>query len=210
LARLAKRALWIGENRNHARRELLLYRGLRESENEPIHNLRRARAIAYVLAHYPVVVDPHDLLVGKLSTEPLTDGEAAELRDAGSYMREIRRGLCYGSGGTGGHRTVDFETLLDCGAEGILRQVEERAAGIDFSRVEHAEAACFYERIFGARGRTRGERPRPLAFDIRCSVFDISPSPAQVVGDDRPSGRALSQLYCTGRYLGAKSPSRRE
>lgn len=147
LKELAQRAQWIGENRNPARRRLLLLRGFRESEDESTHNLRRAKAIAHVLDHYPVVIDPGDLLVGKLTTEPLAAEEAQELRAGGAYLQELQRGLRFdpGSGGVGGHRTVDFEKLLRLGGAGLLREVEDRAAGIDYSRAEDVRRAAFYE-----------------------------------------------------------------
>jgi formate C-acetyltransferase len=147
LKQLAQRAQRVGENRNPSRRRLLLLRGFRENEDEKVHNLRRAKAIAHVLDHYPVEIDPEDLLVGKLTTEPLTAGEGRELRAGEPYLRELQRGLRFdpGSGGVGGHRTVDFEKFLRLGVDGLLREVEDRAAAIDYSRPEDVRRSAFYE-----------------------------------------------------------------
>jgi len=50
----------------------------REHRNEPVHNVRRTEVIAYVLDHYPTVVDAGDLLARSLlpRTERLIDSPA--------------------------------------------------------------------------------------------------------------------------------------
>lgn len=134
---LSEQARERGERREHRRKQLLMLRGLRECGDEPAHNVRRARMIAHALEHYPVVIDEDDLLVGKLSADPLTDDETRELEVGWDLLAEEGRGLRYKSGGVGGHRTVDFETLLRLGVNGILAEVGGRA-GAD----PHFPEAC--------------------------------------------------------------------
>jgi formate C-acetyltransferase len=140
---LRRQAQERGENRNRQLERLLMLRGLRANADEPVRNLRRAKTIAHMLDHYPVVIDREDLLVGKLSTQRLAPEEARELADGGDELAEEGRGLRYGNGGTGGHRTVDFETLLELGVTGVLQQVYDRRKAADSDDRQGAETGQF-------------------------------------------------------------------
>lgn len=131
LSERARRAQWRGEHRCPERRRLLLARGFALHRDEPAPTLRRAKVLGYVLDHYPVVIDDGDRLVGKFLSAPLSEAETDELRAAGPLLAGLQQGLRFGpgSGGVGGHRTIDFETLLAKGVRGLLDEVERRAAG---------------------------------------------------------------------------------
>ena len=79
MASRRERALWRSEHRGLGYKQLLLHRGFLLNADEPVHSLRRARAIAYVLDHYPVEIGDDDLLVGRYAPRELTDGDTAEL-----------------------------------------------------------------------------------------------------------------------------------
>jgi hypothetical protein len=56
-------------------KQLLRYRGFLEHETESVHNVRQAKVIAYILENYPVEIGERDFLVGKYTTQALTEEE---------------------------------------------------------------------------------------------------------------------------------------
>jgi formate C-acetyltransferase len=145
--RRRERAQWIAEHRNYGRKALLFARGYRDALSDPLPNVRRARAIAHVLEHYPVEVGEDDLLVGRYTSgHVLSEDERCELAELGKLIAPFHRGLPYGSGGlTGGHRVVDYELLLKEGVQGILDDIARRERALDGTHEGDAEAASFYE-----------------------------------------------------------------
>ena len=58
-----------------ARNTLLLYRGMRDHDDESTAGLRFAHGIAHTLDHYPVELDDDSLIVGTYSSLDLTPEE---------------------------------------------------------------------------------------------------------------------------------------
>lgn len=146
------KAQWTGTHRCPARAGFLFAQGLRRHRDEAALNVRRAKAIAHVLDHYPVVIDEDDRLLGKLSTRPLTAAENDEYAALGELVMQEKGGLRYGplSGGVGGHRTIDFESLMEHGVEGLLEQVQPSGAFYEACRVALEALLRFAERYRAA------------------------------------------------------------
>jgi formate C-acetyltransferase len=144
--RLRSAALEIYDRQCRGRLKLLQYRAFQAHQNEPVHNIRQARVIAHILEHYPIEIRDEDLLVGRYSTVVLSDDEALEVKNADHLLGVFQRGLLFrpGSGGVGGHRTVDFEKMLRLGVQGVLDEALERDATIDYTCPSDAEKANFY------------------------------------------------------------------
>lgn len=141
-----RRALERGGRNNSELKQFLASRGFQLFAHEPVHNVRRAHVIAHILDHYPAALEPDDLLAGRYAERPLTGPEREEWAKAESVTRLFRSGFRYGpgSGGTGGHRTIDFETVLTRGIQSLLEEIAERSSAVDYSQPEDAERGFFY------------------------------------------------------------------
>ena len=185
------RAQRIGEAGDADLRRLLLTRGAEAAADEPAHNVRRARMIAYALDHYPVVIDDGDLLVGKPCAEPLDAVARRELEAKGDVLSRLFEPLRYGpgNGGTGGHRTIDFETLMAGGVDGVRAEVERRdragegdASARDFRRAALVALdgllrfAARYRATLETRAREAADPARRAAFEELAAVFSRIPA----------------------------------
>lgn len=140
---LRDRALYNGRHRNLELLEILRYRGLMENEDEPIHNVRRAKVIRSILQNHPVEIDPRELLVGRYAVGTLPEEARAELAAAREYIR--RAGMLGGAAGGGtGHRVIDYEQVLCIGIEGILTEIGQREREISYADPDAVERTHFY------------------------------------------------------------------
>jgi pyruvate-formate lyase len=121
-----KRSLARGVQRDPKRPQLLLFEGLAADASEPDVRLRRARAIAHVLDRYPVVHECGERIVGRFDTQRLSPEEERRLEKAYAHVDATYPRLRFGhtNGGVGGHRTIDFSSLLTHGVDGILAEID--------------------------------------------------------------------------------------
>ncbi len=100
---------------------------------------RRSFAYAYVLEHMHPVILEDELIVGQPDFAPLTGQEAAEWEALQPCWEAIARDF-----GRTDHMSLDFESLLKLGAEGLLAQIREKRSALDLTAPENLEALDFY------------------------------------------------------------------
>jgi len=122
--------------------EYWFYKSILDTPPEFAHNLRRARMDAYVLDHYSVVIDPDELLAGKMSCGfRLAPEMEADLARGKDIYQHAQGGLTQADTH---HRVIDYEKLLSTGISGVLAEIDGKLADIDFSRPDHARQYAFY------------------------------------------------------------------
>ncbi|MHB9032251.1 MAG: pyruvate formate lyase family protein [Anaerolineae bacterium] len=120
--------------------ELLWARSWVTSAHEPWNLVRRARATAAALSGLTPEISPDELLVGKFPSRLLTSDEEAELS-------QWRQGASRGANPVNGqraHMSIDYETLLRLGLQGIREQIGIFRSRLDPSLPAEMEKDAFY------------------------------------------------------------------
>ncbi len=124
----------------HSGRQQLLWLKGYISSDADTSRLKRACAEAYVLQNMRPVINPDELIVGLPDFSELTDDEKAELKTLSEKSCCIPPARNHS-----GHMTLDFEKLLNIGVEGLLGEVRERRAALNFDDPEDFSRDEFYE-----------------------------------------------------------------
>ncbi len=105
------------------------------------YRLRKSHADAYLLDHMEPVINDDELLVGLPDVTPLTEEEAAEYKRLEEGMTFAPRS----SPITAEHMALDYEKLIRIGVNGLLDEVNCRAAALDLNVPENIDKCEFYD-----------------------------------------------------------------
>jgi pyruvate-formate lyase len=119
---------------------LLSARAWAESAGEPWTVVRRARETAAILRGITPVIDPGELLVGKYCDRPLTADEREELAHYREWADPARPPVL----GQRAHMAIDYDKLLQLGADGVRQQIEAYRERLDLARPADVEQDAFY------------------------------------------------------------------
>ncbi len=126
-------AVWLGYN------ELLWGRSWLSSSDERWNIVRRGMATAEILRGLPPEIGPHEILVGKFPTRPLTDEERAEFEH---WRYDVTRATFQAFGGS--HMAIDYERLLRLGLVGLREQIAGYRARLDVTLPDDVAKDAFY------------------------------------------------------------------
>ena len=119
----------------------LFYSSYLKHKDKNFHELIRSGIDVGILDGTPAIIGEDDLIAGRLDFTPKNDAETEELMQKCSGMNAI--------GGIGTHatthRALDYEKLLKKGINGILAEVREYQANIDFSDPDCTQKRIFYK-----------------------------------------------------------------
>lgn len=119
----------------------LYAKGFLESANaESTLSCRCARATACMFENASAVIDDNELIVGKMSCRELTGEEQKEWEYLSVYSLPSKPRLH----GQTAHMAVDFERLLEKGAEGIIEDLTGYMVTLDLSVPEELDKYDFY------------------------------------------------------------------
>lgn len=66
---LRERAFDNGRHVDYKTRRMLFIKGLYEYRKTPIHNIKRAQIDSYLMANYPIEIDPEEWIAGRFARE---------------------------------------------------------------------------------------------------------------------------------------------
>jgi len=114
-------------------------------ENRAIasHTLRMGKIQRYILEQAPVQIQEDDLLFGGNSLPDLTEEQKIEYDRLEVWYQDLPATAIYKAASTN-HRVLDFEKLLQLGVNGVLAQINDLQAKIDYSKPEDCEKDYFY------------------------------------------------------------------
>lgn len=139
-------ALENGKN-PHKRDEIryLFHKGFLETGAEEFHNIRRAKIDAYILDHYTIEVNDHDLLVGRFSVNfELDEEKKALISQVSEMLDKTGRYLSGALTASTGHRVIDYEKLLTMGIKGILAEIQQKRDGLSYEDPDAYQAEVVY------------------------------------------------------------------
>lgn len=120
--------------------ELLAARSWISTAGEPWTLVRRAQRTADILRGLTPVIDPGELVVGKVCLRDLTPEEERELSQYQAWARPAEPPVQ----GQRAHMAIDFDKLLRLGIDGIRRQIHDYRDRLDPARPEDLERDAFY------------------------------------------------------------------
>ncbi|MBQ2719901.1 MAG: hypothetical protein IJF23_00055 [Clostridia bacterium] len=114
-----------------------------ENKGLSTHELLRAKIDAATLDAYPVFIDPDDLIAGH---RPLWDDSEEVKNEREEARRQMNmHGQINGiASSSTAHRVIDYEKLLEKGLSGVLNEVKQKLAAVEFSDPECADKRSFY------------------------------------------------------------------
>jgi pyruvate-formate lyase len=127
--------------RSHPNFEVALYGGeaWQQSLGEIWWIVRRGQRTAHILRNMEVVIGPHDLLVGRVTDRPPTEGEEARLAAVEPLLAAQPPAW-----GQAGHMAPDFVPLLTLGCRGLQERIDQLAARLDPAAPEARPKLAFY------------------------------------------------------------------
>lgn len=142
---LRERAFDNGRHVDYKTRRMLFIKGLYEYRKTPIHNIKRAQIDSYLMANYPIEIDPEEWIAGRFARErDFTPEEQQEFDRWAAYREETP--TLHGADGNGtGHRVIDFEKLLAVGVTGYLDEIRKREKEVSFSDPKAVQKINFYK-----------------------------------------------------------------
>jgi pyruvate-formate lyase len=120
--------------------DLLATRSWMSTSDEPWTLVRRAHRTAAILRGLTPVIDPGELLVGKLYLRERTGEEQDELARYGEWARPAKPPVR----GQRAHMAIDYDNLLHLGIDGIGEQIHGYRARLDLTDPQDLERDAFY------------------------------------------------------------------
>ena len=132
-----RRSLWVDD-------DIVLNETFLKHKELMSHEIIMANVEAALLDNVKPIFDPDDLIAGRLDLEwhEENDAKREEMAKRCEARGEYDRGVTSSSNG---HMTPDYETLLQKGIGGVLKEVKERLAEIRFDDPDGIEKRKFYE-----------------------------------------------------------------
>ena len=119
---------------------LLAARSWLSTSDEPWTVVRRAHETAAILGGITPVIDPDELLVGKLCLRDRTPEEKETMARYRSGASQARPPVW----GQRAHMAIDYDKLLRLGIDGLRQQIRAYRARLDTSRPQELERDAFY------------------------------------------------------------------
>ncbi len=132
-----RKSLWVDD-------DIVLNETFLKHKDLMSHEIIMANVEAALLDNVKPIFDPDDLIAGRLDLEwrEENDAKREEMAKRCEARGEYERGVTPSSNG---HMTPDYETLLQKGIGGVLKEVKEHLAEIRFDDPDGIEKRKFYE-----------------------------------------------------------------
>jgi len=185
----------LAEGAYYTERSLLVAESFRETEHEPLRQVRVAKAIAHLLANMPIAIRPGEVLAGWHPNSHPDEATRQAIAEADAYLATRHwRGFC-----SEGHMAPDYRTALNQGLDGVLARIDRAAAALRADdpdmprRREFYQAARiglqglqhFIERYAALAAEMAGQTNDPVWADELRSISDtcarIAHQPARTV-----------------------------
>lgn len=143
--RLRKSAYDNGHHPNvHIQRDFLLHKAVMTYTDTMTHNVKRACIDSMIMDEYDIEIDPHELLVGRFSTQFTLDESQTILNEQGKTLIQQMGVLSGAATNTTGHRVIDNEKLLRIGIGGIIKEIDQQMDALRYDQAEYTEKMAFY------------------------------------------------------------------
>ena len=120
------REIVMAEGAQYTERSLLVAASFRETEREPLRQVRVAKAVAHLMAEMPVAIRPGEVLVGWHPNSHPDEAAQQAIAEADAWLgTQHWRGFC-----SEGHMAPDYKTLLNQGLDGVLGRIDQAAAAL--------------------------------------------------------------------------------
>ena len=136
-------AIRTAPDRNRPYGVYLQMKGCYEHRTSTSHVLRMGKVQQYILENAPVQIQPEALVYGGKTLPKLTEAQKLEFDELELWYKGCPYTATYWPASTG-HRVLDYEKLLHLGVNGVLAQIRELHAKVDYSQPDDCEKDYLY------------------------------------------------------------------